>query len=74
MILNVPHVNLSIFRFCSLCSLVKSSLSQVCSSHTWGVIRLFKKIAVSCLQLGLGICHSNIFATKQVPRLKLGLD
>jgi hypothetical protein len=25
MILNVPHVNLSIFRFCSLCSLVKSS-------------------------------------------------
>jgi hypothetical protein len=25
MILNVPHVNLSIFRFCRLCSLAKSS-------------------------------------------------
>lgn len=37
MILNVPCVNLSIFRFHRLCSLVKSSLSQVCSSHTWGL-------------------------------------
>ncbi len=44
MILNVPHVNLSIFRFCRLCSLVKSSLSQVCSLPHMGLEGFSKKL------------------------------